>query len=189
MAIGGPHSRPVSFKIGLAIIVLALTVSGCAKRLPMPDSFIEDYPGPQLGVTPISIRLGISTLLKTQLVIVGKGFKPGDSVFVDMLSDNDGEDALKIPIDAAEVDETGQFIIEVSKDIKTLGILRCDIDATDMTPIVVRSPIPTGSYFLKATSVISDRRAECMITTTAPSKMDKFKDKIGGWFGRIRFKR
>jgi hypothetical protein len=187
------EKRPLSshwvIKISFAIALAVFLLSGCAKRLPEPESLFADYPGPQIGVTPTEIRLGISTLRSTQIVIVGTGFKPGDSVFVDMLGEEKEGETLKIPIDTPEVDDTGRFVFKVMKDVKTKGILRCDIDPTDMTPIVVRDPIPTGTYFLKATSVNSDRRAECMIKVVPPKGMDKLKDKFGKWFGRIRYER
>ncbi len=176
---------PILLKTGLVLLSCFSILVGCSSTLPMPDSLYPGYSGPQIGVTPAAIRLGIASLIKTQVVIVGTGFVPGDSVFVDMMSAEDTP-AIKIPIDAAEVDETGQFTIEVSKEVKALEILKLDIDPSNLTPIVVRDPIPTGTYILKAVSVDSDRKAECIINVEDPSRGDRLKDKIGMLLGKIR---
>ncbi len=184
--------RPARFSsrvsTGMMILFGVLIIGSCASKLPVPEGLFPGYGGPQIAVTPKAIRLGIAGLVKTPVVIAGSGFQPGDSVFVDMLSAVGNQD-IKIPIDAAEVDPNGQFTMEVSKEVKALEILKLDIDPSNLTPIVVRDPIPVGSYILKAVSVDSDRKAECLLMVEAPSRGDKLKDKIGVWMGKIRIAR
>jgi hypothetical protein len=179
---------PVRFMTGVMVLFFFFLIGSCASKLPVPEKLFPGYTGPQIAVTPKAIRLGIAGLVKTQVVIAGSGFQPGDSVFVDMVS-TEGNQNINIPIDAAKIDPNGQFTVEVSKEVKALEILKLDIDPSDLTPIVVRDPIPIGKYLLKAVSVDSDRKAECPINVEAPSWGDKLKDKIGVWFGKIRMGR
>lgn len=177
------------FVLSVALLTCVVAVAACSKRksLPMPAGLFDNYPGPQIAVEPRNVRLGISTMLKTPIVIGGTGFQKGDSVFVDMVTD-DVENPRKIPIDAGDVGDDGSFLIEVSRDTKLIEILRMTVDPVDKKPTVVGDPIATGAYTLRATSVNSDRRAECVIIFDPPSKMDKIKDRISALFGKIKKK-
>ncbi|MFZ5569243.1 MAG: hypothetical protein ACOZF0_02480 [Thermodesulfobacteriota bacterium] len=175
-------------KTGLILVSLGLILTGCSSStptLPVPDGLYAGYAGPQIAVTPTAIPLGIATLIKTPVVIAGTGFEPGDSVFVDIISTEEPP-VVKIPVDASEVDASGGFTMEMSKEVKALEILKLDIDPSDLTPIVVRDPVPAGTYIVKAVSVASDRKAECIIQVVEAGKMDRLKDKIGTLLGKIR---
>lgn len=161
--------------ISALLVVLTLILSGCAAKKERVEGLSPYYPGPQIAVEPIVARLGIATLLKTPLRIGGMGFDPGDTVFIDMIG-GEGEKSISIPLDSGDVDLHGGFTVEISQEVKMLEILRLDIDPTNNKPIIVRSTIPPGAYVLKAESVGSDKKAECVIQFEAPTKMDRFKD-------------
>jgi len=177
------------FILSITLFTCMVAIAACSKRkiLPMPAGLFESYPGPQIAVEPRNVRLGISTMLKTPIVIGGTGFQPGDSVFVDMVAD-DVENPQKIPVDSGDVGDDGSFLIEVSRDTKLIQFLRMTVDPVDKKPTVVGDPIATGAYTLRATSVNSDRRAECVVIFEPPNKMDKIKDRISSLFGKIKKK-
>jgi hypothetical protein len=161
--------------IPLLLFAFILIFFGCAAKKKRVEGLSPYYPGPQIAVEPHVARLGIATLLKTPIRIGGMGFEPGDTVFIDMVS-MEGEKPISIPVDSGDVDLHGGFTVEVSKEVKQLEILRLDIDPSNNKPIIVRSTIPPGPYILKAESVESDKKAECVIQFQPPSKMDRFKD-------------
>jgi hypothetical protein len=153
-----------------------LMLSGCAaKTEKRVEGLSPYYPGPQIAVEPNVASLGISTLLKTPIRIGGMGFDPGDTVFIDIVG-IEGEKPITIPVDSGDVDLHGGFTIEISPEVKMLEILRLDVDPSNNIPIIVRNTIPPGAYVVKAESVGSDKKAECVIQFQEPSKMDRFKD-------------
>ena len=157
------------------LFMFILIFSGCAVKNERVEGLSPYYPGPQIVVEPIVARLGISTLLKTPIRIGGMGFDPGDTVFVDMIG-GEGKKSISIPMDSGDVDLHGGFTVEISQEVKLREILRLDIDPSNNKPIIVRSTIPPGAYVLKAESVGSKKKAECVIQFEAPNKMDRFKD-------------
>ena len=159
------------------LAVLMMIVCGCGPKKKEIEGLYTNYPGPQIAVSPYIVRLGISTLLKTQIQINGKGFDPGDSVFVDIVGGT-AKNIISIPIDSWLVSNEGNFSLRVSKEIKILELLKLDRDPKDRKPIIVRKTIPPGAYVIKAESVKSGKKAECVIQFQAPNKMDRFKDWI-----------
>ncbi|RJP79058.1 MAG: hypothetical protein C4522_11085 [Desulfobacteraceae bacterium] len=162
------------FKLGL-LAILMFVVFGCAPKNKEIEGIYTDYPGPQIAVEPYIVKLGISTLLKTPIQIGGLGFDPGDSVFVDIVGGT-GNNRVSIPVDSWLVSDTGSFKLLVSKEIKMMELLRLDLDPSDRKPIIVRDTIPPGAYVIKAESVKSGKKAECVIQFEAPGTMDRFKD-------------
>ena len=69
----------VSIKIGLIFFLSAFMMVGCASS---PVEFKGDASGPQILVDPDTIRLGVAKLSGTQILFKGRGFDPGDSVFI-----------------------------------------------------------------------------------------------------------
>lgn len=175
-------------RVILLLIISVCLVGACAKKLPEPEGFFSDYEGPQIAVTPTTAKLGITTLLKTQIVIGGRGFQPGDTVFVDLIGVSKTSD-VKIPVDSMTVSGDGTFAMLMSEKAKKDGILKMETDPVDGKPVVVRDPISPGMYYFRAISVNSNRKAECLIEFVPPGKMDRFKDKLASWFGKIRIRR
>jgi len=183
------HCRSMNAHIlFVCMSVVFLTIafsSGCAPSPKKPAGLYPAYPGPQIAVEPRTIRLGVSTLLKTEIVIGGMGFVPGDSVFLNLVGTGENSD-IKVPIDVADAGIDGQFKIKMKREIKALELLRVDLGPEDNKPILVRDPIPPGVYTITAETVESGRKAECILIAAAPSKLDKIKDKIGILFRKIK---
>jgi len=152
-----------------------LVFSGCAPQKERVEGLSPYYPGPQIAVEPNVASLGISTLLKTPIRVGGMGFDPGDTVFIDMVGGEEDK-SISIPMDSGDVDMHGGFTVEISQEVKMLKILRLDIDPSNNMPIIVRSTIPAGAYVLKAESVRTHKKAECVIQFRDPTGMDRFKD-------------
>ena len=163
-------------RLGAAFILVVFMV-GCAPPKKHVEGIFSNYPGPQIAVEPYIVRLGISTLLKTPIRIGGSGFDPGDSVFIDIVGGTE-DNRISVPINSWLVSDTGAFNVLISKEIKMKDLLRLDRDPADRKPIIVRDTIPPGAYVVKAESVKSGKKAECVIQFEAPSKMDRFKDWI-----------
>lgn len=171
--------------ISVSAILITISFLGCAPPPKKPAGLYPAYPGPQIAVEPRTIRLGVSTLLKTNIVIGGQGFVPGDSVFLNLEGTGENSD-IKVPIDVADAGIEGHFKIEMKREIKALELLRVNLDPETSKPIIVKDPIPTGVYLIKAETVESGRKAECILIAEAPSKMDRIKDKIGILFRKIK---
>jgi hypothetical protein len=165
-----------AFRLGAAFI-LSVLILACAPPRKQMEGIFSNYPGPQIAVEPYIVRLGISTLLKTPIRIGGSGFDSGDSVFVDIVGGTE-QNPISVPINSWLVSKTGSFTVLISKEIKIKDLLRLDRDPADRKPIIVRDTIPPGAYVIKAESVKTGKKAECVIQFEAPSKMDRFKDWI-----------
>ncbi|MFZ5570532.1 MAG: hypothetical protein ACOZF0_09015 [Thermodesulfobacteriota bacterium] len=173
----------------LLLAILACLFMGCAAT---PMQFKPDIAEPQLIVDPPSIRLGIARLLNdTRLVFQGQGFHPGDSVFVALVGVKKGDETVNIPIAEAVVGADGGFTAEVAKLVKITEILRADTELNEqmeMYVVVSQPPIPAGTYTVRAESMESDKKAECLLVVQDPSLGDGFKDWLGGLLGKIKKK-
>jgi hypothetical protein len=158
--------------------------SGCSPPI-KPEGLYPEFAGPQLSVIPKKFRLGITTLWKTEIIIGGMGFKPGDSVYLNLVGVEDKSE-IKAPIDVAQADDEGNFTVILPKEVKTIGILKLQIDPQDNKPVLAGNPIPEGPYLIKAECVESGRKAECIIVAEAPSKLDVIKDKIAVLLKKIK---
>ncbi len=173
----------------LFIIISSLSITGCFHN---EQKFDPSIRGPQLIVTPQTIRLGVATLTKTPIIFKGKGFKPNDSVFIKLLDVNTGDKTIDIPIADAVVDSKGSFLAKVGTLAKVNDILRAKLGSNEKLEniiIVTGPPIPEGTYTAKAISMESDITAECKITFKNPSIIDKIKDLIGRILGKIVIKK
>jgi len=171
--------------ISISAALISISFFSCAPPPKKPAGLYPAYPGPQIAVEPRTIRLGVSTLLKTEIVIGGQGFVPGDSIFLNLEGTGEHSD-IKVPIDVADAGIEGQFKIKMKREIKALELLRVNLEPETGKPIIVKDPIPTGVYLIKAETVESGRKAECILIAEAPSKMDRIKDKIGLLFRKIK---
>ncbi len=155
------------------------------------NEFDPTAAGPQLIVDPGTIRLGVATLRSTEIVFRGKGFQPGDSVFITLKGVKKDGQIIDIPIADGNVDQQGYFSAKVGILVKVAELLRGEIESDDeLRNVIVLSqpPIETGTYATRAVSMESDEKAECELVIKGPSLMDRFKDLIGRMLGRIKKK-
>jgi len=170
---------------GLVSCFLILLIVGCATAQKEFDPNIKD---PQMIVEPHEIRLGVAKVMGMEIVFKGKGFQPGDSVFVSLLGVKRGEEVVDIPIADGEVGDDGCFHAKVGKLAKISEVLRAGIGENEKMEtiiIVTQPPIPEGVYTARAVSMESDEKAECQLVLKGPSIIDRFKDWMGGVLGKI----
>ncbi len=173
------------FKGGLISVLIAFILMGCATT---PKEFNPDIRGPQLIVEPETIRLGVATLKDTPVVFRGKGFEPGDSVFVELLGVEKRGERVNLPIADGDVDKAGYFKAEVGTLVKVSELLRAKLGSNEEMEtiiIITQPPIPVGTYTARATSMESDKTAECKVVVEGPGLFDRFKDWLGGLMGKI----
>ena len=144
---------------------------------------------PTISVTPETIRLGIAKTAETDIIFQGKGFTPGDSVFIKILDVHKDGKRIDIPIADSRIDPDGQFKTEMDILVKVAELLRADIGMDDNFEniiIVKNKPIEAGLYSIKAISMESDKTAECKLGIKDPGILDSLKDWIGGLLGKIK---
>ncbi len=158
---------------------------GCAKG---PREFDPNIKGAQLIADPECITLGVANVLKTPIVFKGKGFKPGDSVFISLLGVDKAGQKTDVPLADATVEKDGSFTAKIATLSKVTELLRADMGSNaknENIVIVSRPPIPAGTYTARAVSMESDIKADTTFTIKQPSAGDSFKDWIGGLTGKI----
>lgn len=171
----------------LALFVLML---GCAGTKKMVDRAL---PGPQVVVNPQVIPLGVATLVGTDFVFDGSGFTPGDTVFISLIGKPDVDIALAL----TKVNKDGTFQAEMgqsspAKIAKIVGILRGNVSSNEnLEPVIVltKPTIPAGAYTIRASSLMTQRKAETPVTVAEPSILNRIMDGIGGMLGSIVDKR
>ncbi len=172
--------------VGLAAIFMVFIAMGCS--CPPPQGFDAGISGPQMIVEPSSISLGVATLTKTPIIFRGKGFDPGDSVFIKLLGVKKGDKSIDLPVADANIGKDGGFTAKVSTLVKVSEILRAQLGSNkkmETIIIVNQPPMPPGTYTARAVSMESDKTADCVLIVNEPSFMDSFKDWIGGMMGKI----
>ena len=171
-----------------AVLIAAaflLFAFGCASA---PKDFDPGVKGAQLIADPQSISLGAVTVLQTPIVFKGKGFKPGDSVFVSLIGVDKGGQKTDVPLADATVNEEGRFSASVATLPKVTELLRGDMGTNAKNENIVvlsRPPIPEGAYTARAVSMESDIKAETTFTIKRAGAMDALKDWIGTLKGKI----
>lgn len=174
----------IILKGGLILILFALLIPSCTSDSP---KFNPDISGPQMLADPPTIRLGVATLMNTDVIFRGQGFNPEDSFAIDLINDKG-----KIVIEyfaVGSVDEKGKFSAEVDKMIKINGIFNAKLvvnDKGDFVPEISRPPIPEGIYTAKYNSMKTNLKAECKLSIKGPSIGDKIKDRLGIFMGKIK---
>lgn len=172
-------------KGGVLCVLLVFLFAGCATA---PATFDPNVKGPQMIVEPGSVGLNVSTVTGTPIMFKGKGFQPGDSVFIELLGvKKDGKD-IKVPVADAEVGPNGEFTAKMETLVKATELLRATLGSNEKmeTTIIVNQPtIDPGVYTAKAVSMDSDKTAECKWTLEPPSFWGNFKDWIGETQGKI----
>ncbi|MBW1680497.1 MAG: hypothetical protein JRF59_00905 [Deltaproteobacteria bacterium] len=170
---------------GLAV-VMALTACGTP-----PKVIDKSITGPQMVVNPDTIRLGVVKLLKTNVVFTGAGFEPGDSVFIKLLDVPVDGKKKDLPVALGEVGKDGTFQARMEKLAKITDILRARVKTNEKLEsyiFVDKPPIPEGTYTALATSMISDKKAQCTLKVEGPSMLDGLMDWLGGLMGKLKKK-
>jgi hypothetical protein len=162
-------------------------LSGCSSP---PKKLDPTVSGPQLIVNPESIRLGVAKVLDTKILFEGSGFKPRDSIFIELL----GPKQTKLVVAEALIPPDGTFKAEVSKLTKITEILRADAGFEINKKykefvIITQPPILEGVYTAKVICMSSDMTAETKLTVKGPSIVDSTKDLLGRMLGKIRYKK
>jgi len=162
-------------------------LSGCSGP---PKKLDPSVSGPQLIVNPETIRLGVAKALDTKILFEGSGFKPKDSIFIELL----GPKQTKLVVAEALIQPDGTFKAEVSKLTRITEILRADANFEIEKKykefvIITQPPIPEGGYTAKVTCMSSDMTAETKLTIKGPSIVDSTKDLLGRMLGKIRYKK
>ena len=173
------------FVTGLVFLVLGFVSSGCT--LPEKE-FDPNIKGPQVIAHPEIISLGVAALTKTPLVFKGKGFLPGDSVFISLLGVKKKDKAVDLAIADANIDKNGYFTAKVSTLVKVSELLQAKIGSNKKMEniiVITQPPIPAGTYTVRAVSMESDKKAECKLVVNKPSLLDRFKDWLGIKMGKI----
>jgi hypothetical protein len=170
---------------GLVSCFLILLVVGCATA---QKEFDPNIKGPQVIAEPDRIRLGIARVMGMEIVFMGKGFQPGDSVFVTLVGVKKGEAVVDIPIADGEVDRDGYFNAKVGKLAKISELLRVELGENEKLETIImvtQPPIAEGVYTARSVSMESDKKAECELVLKGPSILDRFKDWMGKILGKI----
>lgn len=171
-------------------VALIMFTLGCSSA---PKVLDRSFSGPQLVMNPQVIPLGVAKLMDTNIVFEGSGFKPGDSVFVSLIGQNDVNTSLAL----TKVQQDGTFRAEVgqsslAKLAKITGILRANVvtnEKFDSVVVLTRPTIPAGAYTARATSLLSSLTAETPVTVAAPTFFNRVMDGIADMLGKIDDKR
>jgi len=169
------------------ILVCFFVLSGCSSS---PKTLDRSVSGPQVIVNPETIRLGIAKVLDTKIVFEGSGFKPKDSIYIELL----GPNQTKLVVAESLIQPDGTFKAEVSKLTRITEILRADASFEIEKKykefvIITQPPIPEGVYTAKVICMSSDMTAETKLTVKGPSILDRTKDLLGRLLGKIRYKK
>jgi hypothetical protein len=179
-----------NFKKVLTIIALLIFfsiffISGCSEAIKNLDQGIK---GPQLIVNPGTVRLGVAKLTELKIVFSGSGFEPGDSVFIKLLNVPVNEKKADLSIAAADVEKDGTFNAKVETLTRVSDFLRAKLGSNEKNEniiIITGPPMPAGAYTARAVSMLSDKKAECILNVKGPSLIDRLKDWLGTLLGKI----
>ncbi len=161
--------------------------SGCTSP---PKTLNPSIKGPQMIVNPETLRLGVAKVLDTKIVFEGSGFKPKESIYIELL----GPDQTKLIVAESLIQPDGTFKAEVSKLTKITEILRADANFEIEKKykefvIITQPPIPKGLYTAKVVCMSSDMTAETKLNVKGPTILDRMKDFLGKMLGKIRYKK
>lgn len=179
-----------NFKKALTIISLLIfssifLISGCSETVKTLDQGIK---GAQLIVNPGTVRLGVAKMKGTKIVFSGSGFEPGDSVFIKLLNVPVNGKKVDLSVAAADVEKNGTFNAKVGILTKISDFLKAKLGSNEKMEniiIVTNPPMPAGAYTARAVSMLSDKKAECILNIKGPSLIDRLKDWLGVKLGKI----
>jgi hypothetical protein len=169
------------FSFLFLMFLSAFLFSGCSSKNTLDTNLKE----PQVVVNPDTIRLGVATLAKTQIVFNGSGFTPGESILIEMLNVPVEDQKIELAIANAQVGDDGTFVAEVGTITKISEFMRAQIDAINNVIIITGQPMPVGTYDVRVSSLMSKNTAKCTLTVEGPSIIDRLKDWLGEKLGKI----
>lgn len=173
----------------LVAVVFTVIATGCSNSNSQKMVFDPDLSSPQLIVIPSSIRTGVAVLMKdTKIEFKGKGFQPGDSVFISIEGVQKKGGIVSIPIADGVVADDGYFVAEVIESVKLSELLNGDVTLNeDMETVIVieDAPVMPGVYQVQAKSMNTDKTAICQLTVEGPNISDRIKDFLGTKMGKI----
>jgi hypothetical protein len=163
--------------LGFITLVCFVIISGCSSP---PKKIDLSKSGPQVIVNPETIRLGIAKVLDTKILFEGSGFKPKDSIYIELL----GPNQTKLVVAESLIQPDGAFTAEVSKLTRITEILRADAGFEIEKKykefvIITQPPIPEGVYTARVICMSSDMTAETKLNVKGPSILDSTKDFLG----------
>ena len=176
------HLAVISF---LLVACGVFVTAGCSPPVKTLDPGVK---GPQLIVNPDTVRLGVAKMKDTKLVFSGSGFEPGDSVFIKLLNVPVDEKKVDLSIASADVRKDGTFDATVGLLTKVSDFLRAKIGSNEKMEnimIITQPPMPAGTYTAQAVSMLSDKKADCILNVKKPSCIDRLKDWLGVKMGKI----
>jgi hypothetical protein len=180
--------KDLTYLVTISLVLVACGVfvtSGCSQPVKTLGPGIK---GPQLIVNPEVLRLGVAKVMETNIVFSGSGFDPGDSVFIKLLDVPVNGKKEDLAIASADVKEDGTFNAPVGKLTKATDFLRAKIGENKKgkpAPVISRPPMPAGTYTGQAVSMLSDKKADCILNIKEPSCIDRLKDWLGVKMGKI----
>ena len=169
----------------LLVFTSIFLVSGCSEPA---KTLNKEVKGPQIIVNPGTVRLGVAKIKDTKIVFSGSGFEPGDSVFIKLLNVAVEGKKVDLSIASADVEKDGTFNANVGILTKVSDFLRAKIGSNEKMEtiiIITRPPMPAGKYTAWAISMLSDKKAECILEVKGPSLIDRLKDWLGTLLGKI----
>ncbi len=177
--------RRIFTVVSLAALTGAFMILGCVGSAKTLDMSVK---GPQMIVNPQTVRMGIARIIDTDIVFSGAGFEQGDSVFIELLEVPMNGEKDNIAVAEGNVGKDGTFHAPVDKLTKISDFLRASLGTNkkgENAPVITRPPIPPGTYTVRATSMLADIQAECMLEVKEPSLFDRIKDWLGVKMGKI----
>jgi hypothetical protein len=176
------HLTAISF---LLIAFGIFVTSGCSQPVKTLDPGVT---GPQLIVNPDTVRLGVAKMKNTKVIFSGSGLEPGDSVFIKLLNVPVNGKKVDLAIASADVRKDGTFDARVGLLTKVSDFLRAKIGSNEKMEnivIITQPPMPAGTYTAQAVSMLSNKKADCVLNVKEPSWIDRLKDWLGVKLGKI----
>jgi len=169
----------------LMILALYYLPSGCSSA---PKAFNDAITGPQLIVDPDSVSLGVASLMDTDIVIRGRGFRAGEIVEIEIIGQEEKNQDVQMVISHGQTGEDGGFETRVKDEIKVFGLLNADAKPgkKGMYIIISQPAVASGVYSIAATGLDSDTVARNTLTLKDPGLIDNLMDSIGGMLGKIK---
>jgi hypothetical protein len=180
--------KDLTYLVTISLVLVACGVfvtSGCSQPVKTLDPAVK---GPQLIVNPDTVRLGVAKMKDTKLIFSGSGLEPGDSVFIKLLNVPVNGKKVDLAIASADVRKDGTFDATVGLLTKVSDFLRAKIGSNEKMEniiIITQPPMPADTYTAQAVSMLSDKKADCILNVKEPSWIDRLKDWLGVKMGKI----
>ncbi len=161
------HLSQLFYTIQVIMVCLSLALGGCATMEPASTAKLEAMPQ----------KVVISAeLLKSPPAFKGSGFKPGEAVTVDLMipkgvkikSVPEGEPSVGIAFSKAN--EKGEFEAKMAPTAIFNWLLQVEWTADGKPDMKKASPLPPGTYQVKALGVESDITGTTSMEIVHPPK-------------------